>query len=195
MGDYIKNRLRGAASLFLLFGDGIKAFSGKKEDGLKSLLIPLALFPVGLAGSLLYPPRGMQKGYSAADIMKMSMAGAFIDLLFMVLVILGVGILFRQMERLWLFVEACNWTSLIGAALSLPVLGIAAAGWVPRDEMDRAIIVFNLYGYIVAACIANRSFRLNWQLAGAIACVMLVADQESASFAYRLMNVPYPWDY
>lgn len=195
MGAYIKQRLKGAFALFLLFGRGMDAFSGTKRDGLISCLAPLALAPIGIVAALMYPPRGMQEGYSAAQIIGINAVyGAVYTVLFL-MVIFGVGIMFKRMDRLWLFVESLNWLGLAGSIVALPFLALAALEWAPRDEMDRVFIVLNLYLHIAIAVAADRTFKLNWQLAGAIACCLLVVGQESWGMAYQWFGVPYPWDY
>jgi hypothetical protein len=190
----IQKKIRGAFALVFLFGDGIKAFTGEKRAALLSFLIPLGLLPFGMWSATVIRPMGMEKGFSDADVMAAQAAQTLISTALSLILVFAIAWGSRQQREAWLFLETINWASLVMTALSVPLLLAGAKHWIDRVQVDHIAILTLVYGTIVTGCIANRSFRLNWQLAGAIACFMMVADQESWSVVYKLWHVPYPRD-
>lgn len=192
----VKARLRGSFDLLLLFGRGISAFSGTRQDALRSFLIPVFLLPISMACSVLYPPRGMDAtDYTTMDVIVFVLVQNILSYTGAILVMWMIGYIFDRRSTLWLFWEALNWTSLLQMAAVLPFYALAVTGWLPRDQTDKIFIAIGIYFYVVVACIANRALKLNWQLAGAVACFFGVVDQEVLSLLYKLWHIPYPWDY
>lgn len=195
MKGYVLSRVKGAFALFLLFGDGIKAYSGTRRDALVSFAVPALLLCGALVLIPLYPPRGMGEGFTEGAMRGLVVTSTLAYYFLFGMVVAAYSYLAKSMDKAWLFVEAYNWLAAAAAVITLPLTLAAVNGWLGRDEMDRALIILGLYAFIPVACIANRAYRLNWQLAGALACILLAMDQEAMSFAYWAFDVPYPWDY
>lgn len=188
-----KNKMTGAFGLLMLFSDGLNKFSGTKQAALKSLLIPLLLFPVGMWFATIYPPKGMEEGYGLDVILTYVAAQTVISFLFATLAVYVVAHLLKCGEKFWLYLEASNWTGLAFAIVTLPFVAMAAYEIFPREEMDRIIAIITMYGYLVTACIVWKSFRTFWQIAGATSVLTLFVNNESSHLLYYMLGVPIPW--
>lgn len=188
-----KSKLSGAFDLFLLFGRGIKAFEGKRRAALWSLVIPVALFVVSLPFSYYYPPKGMETGFSHAQVLAVVMLQNILSTIVEFALVIGVAYSLKVMDKFWLFFEANNWVIIPVALVSAPFAVAAARGWVPRDEMDRVLVLLQCYFYIVTACVFYRAFKVNWQLAGFLAILTLFANQFTWHLLYHALGVPEAW--
>lgn len=188
-----KNKMVGAFGLLMLFSDGLKKFSGTKQAAVRSLLIPLLMFPVSLWFSTIYPPKGMEKGYGIDVILTYVTAHTAISFLFATISVYIIAHLLKCREKFWLYLEASNWTGLAFALVTLPFAAMAAYEVFPREEMDRIIAIITMYSYAVTACIVWKSFQTFWQIAGATAILTLFMTQETSHLLYYMLDVPIPW--
>ncbi len=188
-----KNKITGGFDLLLLFGRGIKKFSGTKKEALVSVILPLALFPCSLAFSYLYPPKGMEVGYEYPQIAATITAQFILSFIFSNALVMGLSRLLDRGDKFWLFFSAGNWASVALFIVTVPFMIAAASGIVGREEMDRIFVLVSCYSYVVTACIAWRAFSLNWQLAGVVAIATLFVNQELWHFIYSIQNIPIPW--
>jgi hypothetical protein len=186
----MKNKVKGAFSLVFLVGDGMHAFSGKRGDVIRSFFIMFGLLPFVLWTNILYPPHGMETGYSVSSIMTTAAVQFFLSLFLSLGVLLVTGMVFGRLHTLGLFLEASNWTALASFILCVPFITLAVTGWLPRDEMDRIFVIITIYFYVVTGCIVNRTFQLNWQLAAAIACFLMLADLRAWEWTMQLRHIP-----
>jgi hypothetical protein len=189
----IPAKLKAGFDLFFLFGRGMDVFTGTRLAALLSCLIPLALFPPALLFGAAFPPKGMESGYPLGQILFTVGAHYFLSFFLSLALVaaivkpLGVG------AKFWLFLESANWVGLAASLISIPLMVMAVAEWVPRMEMDRIFAIFTIYSCVVTAVLAYRSFRLNWQLAGLLAIVMHFANQETMNSLYALQHIPKAW--
>ncbi len=191
----MRTKLRGAFDLALLFGRGIKAFSGDMPAALKSFLIPLLLFPFSLALSALYPPRHLHEGFGLMQVLGVSALQSMLSFTSFTVLTYFFAMAVDRKKEVLLFFEANNWTGLVGFLMTLPFFALAIFGSMGRDEMDYAFIMVFVYFSIVTACIAYSALRLNWQLAGFIGCLAVVGDQTSWQILMQVFDIPYTWDY
>lgn len=186
-------KLKAGFDLFFLFGRGIDSFTGSKPAALRSCLIPVALFPVALLFGAAFPPKGMETGYPLGQILftvgTHYILSFFLSLLLVWAIVKPLG----AAAKFWLFLEASNWVGLAASLISIPLMVMAVAEWIPRMEMDRVFALFTIYSCVVTACLAYRSFRLNWQLAGLIAVLTHFANQETLNTLYALQHIPKAW--
>ena len=187
-------KLKASFSLLLLFGEGINAFTGERKAAITSFIIPLLMSPVTLLFVAAYPPRSMQTGFTMMEILEITFVRASISFLLYIAYISLVAWVFQRSVEKWKFFEALNWASLAAFIVVLPFTVMAVMGWLPRDEMDRLLVILALYTYLVAAHIANRTFRLNWQLAGFIGVLVFFSDQHGWDIVDSIWNLPEPWD-
>jgi len=189
----IKIKLRGAFDLLFLFGRGIHAFAGTKRGALRSLVIPAALFFLALPFSYFYPPKGMETGYPYSQVLMTVVLQFVLSFASSLVLVAALAKGFNRLGRFWLFLEAGNWTGIASFAVTAPLLLAAVCGWLPRAEMDRIFVIVQCYLYVVTGGIVFRSFRINWQLAGAVAVIILFADQTAWNILFKLQGIPQPW--
>jgi hypothetical protein len=189
----LKPKLIGAFDLLMLFGRGIEAFSGKRREALWSFVIPVAMFFVSLPFSYAYPPKGMESGFSHSRILMTVTLQNLLSTVMAYALIIVVAYSLKKLDRFWLFVEANNWITIATVAVSVPFAVAAVLGWVPREEMDRILVLLQCYFYVVTACIFFRAFRVNWQLAGFLAILTFFANQVTWDFLYRVQGITLPW--
>ncbi|MFN7114161.1 MAG: hypothetical protein ACK4PK_07345 [Alphaproteobacteria bacterium] len=192
----VSQKIKGSFDLVLLFGRGIRAFEdeGTRAAALRSLWIPAALFPFALIVSAFYPPYGMHEGdYSYAQV-ALTVTGAYI---LGIALTMGFGWLFahalRQRSRFWLYFQASNWVTIPLSLLTLPIALMMIYDVMPREEMDRIVTIVTCYGVLVAGCVAYRSFRVPWELAGALACLSLFVNQQAWNVMYYVQNIELVW--
>lgn len=189
----MNKKLVGAFDLLFLFGRGIGAFEGKKAAALRSLLIPLVFFPLSLLFSYFYPPKGMETGFPAERILLTVGAQYIVSFIFSLALVAGLARALGKQGRFWLFLEASNWVGVAMNVVTLPLVLAAVFGWLPREQMDRIFVIVALYGYLVTACVAYRSFQVNWQLAGFIAVATFFAGQATWDLLFWAQGIPQPW--
>lgn len=187
-------KAKGALALLLLFGHGIRAFDGTRAAGLRSFCVFLFLLPANMWLYTLYPPFGMES-FTPARLGHVMLVQWGISFVLTILYLLALSWAFKRTKALWRFFEASNWVSLIAFFVMLPVMFLAISGTVPRDVMDRGLMVIALYGYVVLACVFYKTYDLNWQLSGFLSIMMLLADQHAWEAMRAIMDVPYPWNY
>ena len=189
-----KDKIIGGFDLLFLFGRGIEKFSGSKNEILMSLLVQLFLLPLSIAFSYFYPPKGMEAGFGHAQIIATALAQFVITYVLSYVGVWAIARSLNRQDKFRLFFSASNWLALPFFIVMIPFMLIAAFGIVPREEMDRIFVLFSCYSYIITACIAWRSFRINWQLAGLMSIMTLFVDQEFGyHLIYRLEGIPAPW--
>lgn len=188
-----KKKFAGSFDLLFLFGRGINAFSGTRKDALQSLVWPALIFPFSLVSSYFYPPKGMESGYSYAQIAMTVTVEYILSIIVSAAIVFAISYALGKRDKFWLFFEATNWVALAFVCVIFPVSITATTGLLPRTEMDRVFAIISCYGYIVTACIAWRALLTNWQIAGAIAIVTLFVDQELWHTLYGLQGIPVPW--
>ncbi len=192
----VKEKIKGSFDLTFLFGKGIKAFEdeGTKSHALKSMWIPVALYPLGIAMAWFYPPQGMHDGSYPFSQIFMTVTAAYILGFFATL---GFGWLFayalKQRERFWLFVQASNWTSITFTLVTLPIALMMIFDIMPREEMDRIAVIITCYGFLISGCIAYKSFRVPWELAGALACMTLFINQQVWNGLFLMQDIDLVW--
>src|SRR4051812_16221194 len=142
-----KKKLKGAFDLFLLFGRGIKSFSGEKKQALRSLAIPVFLFVISLPWGYLYPPKGMEK-LPFSQILMTQALQFVIAVPFSLLLVAGVAKALKKSDKFWLYLETSNWTDIPCFVVGLPFTVAAVMGWVPREEMDRLFVILQCYFYL-----------------------------------------------
>lgn len=192
----VKEKIKGGFDLIFLFGRGIKPFEaeGTKQHAIKSLLIPLFMYPLAPLMAYFYPPQGMHDGTYAYGQIFMTVTAAYV-LGFLV----SVGLLWlfafwlKQMDRFWLFIQASNWVSIPMLILTLPIAFMMVFDVMPREEMDRIAVIVTCYSFIVSACIAFRSFKIPWELAGFLACMTLFANQQVWNALFQFQDIPLVW--
>lgn len=191
-------KLRGSFDLALLFGRGIRAFEGNgegtKQAALRSLWIPVLLYPFTMWLSYYYPPYGMHEGEYAYTQIAMTVTGAYV---LGIAATMAFGLVFAhvlgQRERFWTYFQASNWVSLPLSLLTVPVALMMVFDIMPREEMDRIVGIITLYSVIVAGCIAYRSFRVPWELAGALACLSLFVNQQAWNVMFYMQDINLVW--
>lgn len=188
-----KDKIRGAFDLVFLFGNGIEKFSGEKKAALQSLIIPVAFLPVALWFASVYPPISMKEGFSQSQVLGTVLMHSVLSFLFTTLVVAAVAGFMKKTDKFWLFFEASNWASLIFSLITLPFVIMAVTMPDMRDQMDRLFVVVGCYGYFITGCIIYRAFKLNWQLAGALAILTLAVNQELWKLLYWMQGIESAW--
>jgi hypothetical protein len=186
-------KIAGAFDLLFLFGRGIRRFSGTREEALQSVILPLALLPCTLAYSYFYPPKGMEAGAGALQILLTVAAQFILSFVFSNALVWGISALLERGDKFRLFFSASNWVSLAAFAATAPFMIAAVTGLAGREEMDRIFVLLACYLYIVTAGIARRALDLNWQLAGVIAIATLFVNQELWRLIFAVQGIPLPW--
>lgn len=186
-----QQKLKGAFDLLFLFGRGIDPFEkqNNKTDGIKSLWIPVVLFPLGLIGAWLRPPAGLETVPRLNCVLTVAAQG-------IIGTVAGIGILWMaavmmdRRNRFWIPFQAFNWVGLPLAIICVPFLILALMGWYPREIMDRVFTVFLYYSFIVGACIYYRGLKISWELAGFFACLGILVGQLTQNALFTLNGVP-----
>ncbi|HCS22136.1 MAG TPA: hypothetical protein PLW48_11345 [Alphaproteobacteria bacterium] len=191
-------KFRGSLDLALLFGRGIRVFEGEgegtKQAALRSLWIPVLLYPFSMWLSYYYPPYGMHNGeYSHAQV-ALTVTGAYVLALGAAMAFgLGFAYALGQRARFWLFFQASNWVSLPLSLLTVPIALMMVYDIMPREEMDRIVGIVTIYSVVVAGCVAYRSFRVPWELAGALACLSLFVNQQAWNVMFYMQDIDLVW--
>ncbi len=188
-----KNKVIGGFDLLFLFGRGIEKFSGTKKEAIISFYVSLAFFPAGLAFAYFYHPKGMETGYGYLQIATTVITQFVLSFILSNALVATIAWSLKKLDKFWLFFSASNWVSVPFFIVTLPFMIVAATGIVARDEMDRIFVLLACYSYVVTACIAWKSFNLNWQLAGTIAIATLFVNQEIGHLTYIVQGIPIPW--
>jgi hypothetical protein len=189
----LKSKLTGAFDLFMLFGRGIKAFTGTRRAALWSMAIPVVLFIASLPFDYYYPPKGMESDISHEQILLTVTLQNILSTVLEFILIAGVAYSLKKLDRFWLFVEANNWVSIPTVLVSVPFAIAAVYGWVAREEMDRVLVLLQCYFYVVTGCVFFRAFQVNWQLAGFMTILTLFANQTTWELLYRVQGITAPW--
>lgn len=192
----ISQKLKGSFDLTLLFGRGIRAFEdeGTREAALRSLWIPAVLYPFALLVAAYYPPYGMHEGDYSYGQIALTVTGAY---LLGIGLTMGFGWIFAhalgQRPRFWLYFQASNWVTIPLSLLTMPVALMMIFDIMPREEMDRIVAIVTCYSVLVAGCVAYRSSRVPWELAGALACLSLFVNQQAWNVMYYMQNIDLVW--
>lgn len=192
----VKEKIIGGFDLIFLFGRGIKPFEENptKAAALKSMWIPLVLYPIAPIVAWFYPPLGMHEGTFPYSQIFLNVT-AFYILSFGVTagIVWLFGYWLKQEDRFWLWLQAHNWVSIPMLLLSLPIAGAMIFDWMPRAELDRVSVIVTMYSFLVGACIMFRSYKINWELAGSLACMSLFANQQVWNMLYKLQDISLVW--
>lgn len=191
-------KLKGSFDLVLLIGRGIRPFEtegeGTRRAALLSLWIPAVIFPFALLLAYSYPPYGMHEIEHPYSQIALTVTGAYV---LGIAATMGFGWVFAyalgQRGRFWLFFQANNWASLALSLVSIPVALMMVYEVMPREEMDRVMGIVTVYSIIVTGCVAYRSFRVPWELAGALACLSLFVNQQAWNIMYYMQNIDLIW--
>ena len=188
-----RRKLSGAFDLFFLFGRGVERFDGNRHSAFRSLLPLGIVFTGAIFFAAFYPPKGMEEGYNATQIVSTVAIHFTLSFFLSALAVAYISRLLKVHSRFWLFFEASNWTTLIASLLMLPFCLMAITGIIERLQADRLFAIFSIYGYIVTGCILFRALRVNWQLAGAITIVTLFISEELWHLLFFIQDIPDPW--
>ncbi len=101
----IRKKIAGAFDLLMLFGRGIDAFSGTRRAALLSLIIPAALSPVSFFFCALYPPKGMEKGFSLQQIAATVALQTILSTVIATALIIAFAWMLNKLNKFWLFME------------------------------------------------------------------------------------------
>ena len=184
----IRKCLTGAFDLCLFTGRGIRAFDGGWAQALRSFWIPALLLPLALAYNVAHPEISL-KGYPALQIV---LTNFFLILLSMAAWFALVWVFadkLKAKDKLPVFIAAYNWVGLIMLFPMLPVMAGLVFEWGPEDQLERAMILIQVYAYSVTACIAYRAFSIPWQLAGFLAVVGLFVDDTMRQIIYFVQGI------
>jgi hypothetical protein len=192
----VKEKIKGGFDLVFLFGRGIKPFQeeGTKEAALRSLWIPFFLYPIAPLMAWFYPPIGMQDGsYPYSQIFMTVTAFYILSIVVNLSLVWLFAYWLKQEDRFWLCMQASNWVSIPMTIITLPIALAMIFDWIPREEMDRISVIVTCYSFLVGACITLRSFKINWELAGFLACMSLFACQQVWNGLYKLQGIAIVW--
>jgi hypothetical protein len=189
----IKKKIIGSFDLLFLFGRGIEVFSGTTKDAWRSLLLAFSFFPLSLAMACLYPPKGMEEGYTHLRIATTFTLQFLLSFIFTTALVFLIAKALNKTKKFWLFFEAVNWTGAVFNVVTIPFAVMAITGIVPREEMDRILAILSCYSYVVIACIAYRALHVNWQIAATIAIITLFVGNELWHALYAAQGIPLPW--
>lgn len=192
----ISRKIAGSFDLALLFGRGIRAFEdeGTRRDALRSLWIPAALYPFVVLIAWFYPPYGMHETAYPFGQIFLTVTGAYV---LGIAATMGFGWAFAhvlgQRERFWLYFQASNWVAIPLSLLAVPVVLLMMFDALPREEMDRIVVIITCYSVLVTGCVAYRSFRVPWELAGALACLSLFVNQQAWNVMFYMQDIALVW--
>jgi len=192
----VSQKIKGGFDLVLLFGKGIKPFAENptKEAALKSMWIPVLLYPLVPLLAWFYPPLGMHDAvYPYSQIFFNVTAFYVLSFVVSAGIVWLFGYWLKQEEGFWLWLQAHNWVAIPKLIICLPVAAAMIFDWMPREQLDRISMIMTLYGFLVGACIVFRSYKINWELAGSLACMTLFANQQVWNLLYRLQDIPLVW--
>jgi hypothetical protein len=186
-----KQKLKGAFDLVFLFGRGIEPFEkqNNKSDALKSLWIPVVIFPLGLISAWLWPPPELVTLPKTTMLLTVTAEGiagtiASFGIIWLAAVSLG------KKDRFWVAFQAFNWIAVPLSMITTPFLFLALMEWYPREVMDRIFTVTLYYGILVSACVLYRGLRIFWEFAGFFVCVGVFAGQMIQNIGCWINGVP-----
>lgn len=192
MGVTVKEKLKGSFDLVFMFGRGIEPFEKDKSmaAGLKSLWICAILFPFGLVSAWLWPPEDLKT--VAKPQVLLTLTGETIVGMATSFLVLWLGaIALDRRDRFWLTFQASNWVGIPLSLIGLPFVLLAASGWYPREKMDSIFTILTCYSFLVSACVCYRGLKINWELAGFLACFGYVIGKAIQDLADTLNGVPH----
>jgi hypothetical protein len=191
-----KEKLRGAVDLLFLFGlKGIAPFEkSTPAQSLRSVMIPIALFPVGLLCAWLYPPDGLDKAPTSTILAIEGCSDVLVFLATTALVWVFAKA-FSTRERFWVAFQASNWTGIPMLLLTLPFLYLGIANIYPREQMMKVLSIVGAYGYLfVEACVLFRGLKISWEFAGLLVCLEYVIGTQIWHLMFFLNGVPIVWE-
>jgi hypothetical protein len=190
----IKEKVKGAFDLTFYFGRGIKPFEADntKAAALKSIWIPVALYPLAILASWLHPPRGMEElgKVDLAVVTSVEYIGGFI---------LGnlacwlFAYALRVEKNFWLFFQASNWTGIASTVLSVPFLVLAMTSSLDALHMSRVLTVVSIYFAMVTSCVAFKALKINWELSVFLATLSMMMSQLMENLMFTLYHIPIDW--
>lgn len=189
-----RDKIIGGFKLMLLFRSGVNKFTGTREEALRSIAVPFLVYAASYAvPGDIYPPKGMETGYSGSQIIGTMVAHFILSFILGTLLVAFLAYLLERKDRFWLYFSASNWTTVPIFIVTFPLYWMAIKGIVPRAPMDRVFAIMSLYTYCVSGCIAYGALRINWMLAGAIAVAIMFVQQELWHVLYIAQGIPIPW--
>lgn len=179
----IKNNLLGCLEIFLFMGKGIDRFGSTRRDAIRSFILPVVLLPFVLA---IMPVLSEAEGP----------VGLFVTLhavrsiVTTVLIFSLVYFMSRQYDRqqhFFRFLTVSNWMNVPGLVLCTPIFFAFLPG-VGVDPFRSYAIFLTVTGYVYAAFIIARTFRIPWEMGGFIAVLILAIDQNAFSLTLHLQE-------
>lgn len=192
MTSTLKSKLKGSFDLVFLFGRGIEPFEqdNTKRAGLYSLWICAFSFLISLAAAWLWPPQDLATVAKPQVVLTM-IGETIVGTIISVLVLWLAAIALDRKDRFWIAFQAGNWVAIPLNLIGAPFVLLAVAEWYPREKMDSIFTILQCYTFIVSACIYYRGLKINWELAGFLACFGYVIGKAIQDFADTLNGVPH----
>lgn len=189
-------KIKGSFDLVFLYGRGIKPFEaeGTRQAALRSLWIPVLMYPFIPFVTWFYPPHGMHEGgYTYGQMVYTSTIVYLIGFALTTGLAWSFSYVLGRRDKFWLYFQASNWASIGYTVVTLPVMALMVFDVMPREELHRISVIATCYGFIVTGCIAYRAFRVPWELAGSLACLTLALSHEAWKIVYHFQNIEAVW--
>jgi len=188
--SYIKQRLKGGLETALLMRQGLKMFDGTPRETLISFSVWLITIPLSFLSTYIHNPIGTED-ISPSKTYGVHFLSGCVSMLVGFLVLYGFSrYVTKNQEKLWLFYTVGNWVAFIFIPLNILLMFAKHNGMIGDKIMEDLMLVLTLYGFAIGACLIFNVFRPMWQFAGALACFMLVKDQEILKIFYTLFDFP-----
>jgi hypothetical protein len=188
MQNPLKNMLLGTMELGLFMSIGAKRFQENRATALKSFLIPFLLLPLWVLAIYVAPTERLgQRSFG-----ELLMLHGQIKILF-ALGLLGLIALLAHFtdreDKFWSFVTAVNFLSIAGLAITMPILGMAMAGWHSWDDLYAILLAAALYEFALLGFAAAYILNLPWQLAAAISFFALILHQLTSQTIFYFQGI------
>lgn len=180
--------LKGAFALCLFSGNGILSFDGSWGQAWRSFWPGIIVTPLFVWYVILNPDDSL-KGYPDWQIgMNVILNSVISPVLWYALMWFFAGQL-KARDRFPLFVAAGNWTGTAMLVVFFPAMAAMVWGWAGEEQLERVMILLQVYAYAVVGCVAYKSFPVPWQMAGFVAVSSVFVNETTRDILYLIQGI------
>ncbi len=192
MNEYFKElptKLKGGFELILLMRSSMLNFDGSFKEMLRSFIIPLLMAPISFFLIKMKPPIGLDEAYYD-DVANAAIIIGFVNIALFILIFSAFSYALKQKDRMFKMFTAGNWAAVVMMAPGFTILLLSHFNVLEIKTIEDISIVLQIYGYVILAATIHYAFDTNWQIAGAMAIVVLLFNDNAHNIIYQLMEIP-----
>lgn len=189
-----KDKIKGAFDLTFFFERGIAPFEneGTKAHALRSLWIPVALYPFNVLACWMHPPKGLEH-LARIDLFIVTTAECWLGLALSAVTCFLFAYAIGAEKRFWLFFQAGNWMEIPAAIVSVPFLFLVMGTHMEAVRANHVLSVVGVYCAMSLSCAAFRGLKINWELSVFVASWSMLMYQLIENMMFKIYGIPIDW--